>query len=143
MAEAEAKAQNEVERQRAISSAGDAGYDRWNDRQGRNLDLFQTLAGIESRERIAGMGGDEFKPRGMGAIAEQLGNSMPQDQASAGVAALGKVLSGGNYLHNAAMDSDNKEQPYDRTAVLIQKLMNEGLDPNTATQVGILYSQLG
>jgi hypothetical protein len=140
MAEAEAKAQNEVERQRSIGTQSDYAYKRWNDRQNRTQDLFDTLAGIESRERIAGMGGEGSRPQGMNSIAEQLAMSgIDPSEASNAVGILGRVLGGGNFLHNANRDSEGNEQPYDTTAVLAQKLQNEGLDPMTASQVAMLY----
>lgn len=137
MAEAEARTQNETERQRAISSAGNAGYEQWNDQQNRNLDLFKILSGEELAREKMSMDTNAPRATGMGALAQDLGSILPQEEASMGIATLNKVLSGGNYLQGAQGEQGN--QPFDKRAVLIQKLKNEGLPEHIATAVGIAY----
>lgn len=142
LAEADAKAQNETERQRAISSAGNAGYEQWNDQQGRNMDLFKVLSDQElAREKMGMDTGAEPKPTGLSAVAADLENSGANPQAAqAGLAALSRILAGGNYLDGA--NGPNGNTPYDRANVIIQKLKGEGVDDMTATQIGISYANL-
>lgn len=141
MAESEAKSQNEIERQRAISSAGDAGYDRWNDEQGRNMELFKTLSGQELQREKMNMPGRETRPSGINAVAYDLENSGADPVAAErGLAALSQILSEGNYLEGA--NGPEGTTPYDRANIMIQKLKAKGVDPMTATQVGTSYANL-
>ncbi len=142
MAESEARAQNQIERQRSMSSAGDAGYKQWNDDQNRTMDLFQTLTneGVQ-RDRMGMSQQKEVRPSGIGAVAYDLENSgIDPAAAQAGLAALSQILSEGNYLEGANGPDGN--MPYDRANIMIQKLKAKGVDPMTATQVGTSYGNL-
>lgn len=141
MAESEAKAQNEIERQRAISSGGDTGYKQWNDNQNRMMDLFQTLSGQELQRDKMNMPGEEAKPQGMQAIAAQLEQSGADPaMAQRGLQALSQILAEGNYL--AGANGEDGNTPYDKANVITQKLRGAGIDPFTASQIGISYSNL-
>lgn len=142
MAEAEARSQNEIERSRQMSQANSAGYDQWNDQQNRYMDMFQILNGNEiARERMAMQMPNEVKPSGLNRVAADLETSGADPaMAQRGLAALSQILSEGNYLEGANGPEGNT--PYDRVNIITQKLKARGVDPMTATAIGISYGNL-
>lgn len=142
MAEAEARTQNEIERSRQMSQANSAGYDQWNDQQNRYMDMFDRISQNEiAREKMGMDTGPQERPQGMGRIAADLEMSGADPaMAQRGLAALGQILSGGNYLEGANGPEGNT--PYDRVNVITQKLKAAGIDPFVASQIGISYGNL-
>lgn len=143
MAEAEARSQNEIERSRQMSQANSAGYDQWNDQQNRYMDMFQILNGNEiAREKMAMQNlPSEVKPSGLNRVAADLEMSGSDPaMAQRGLAALSQILSEGNYLEGANGPEGNT--PYDRVNIITQKLKARGVDPMTATAIGISYGNL-
>lgn len=140
MAESEARAQDQQQRQAALSQADSQGYKQWADQRDFTKDIWTQLSDQELAREKMGMG-PETRPTGLAAIASDLeATGADPAMAQRGLQALSQILSEGNYLEGANGTTGNT--PYDRVNVITQKLKGAGVDPMTATQIGIAYGNL-
>lgn len=140
MAESETRAQNEQQRQAALGQANEQGYKQWADQRDFTKDIWTQLSDQELAREKMGMA-PEAKPTGLNAIAYDLENTgVDPAMAQRGLQALSQILTEGNYLEGANGTTGNT--PYDRVNVITQKLKGAGVDPMTATQIGIAYGNL-
>lgn len=142
MAEMDAKSQSATAKANLINDAQGNMYKAFNDRQDRYQKLFDTILHdntLNSRYQMQ-YGNNGAGGGGMGSLANSLQGVDPEEAAN-GLAALSDILGNGNYLDGA--NGPNGTTPYDRTAVLANKLVQDKhINPSVALQIATGYNKL-